>query len=285
MTTPGPSNQTIHAWQETAPYWAKYSATITQMFAPLTESLIEEAGIKPRQTVLDVAGGAGEPSLTIAEKVGADGSVTCTDAVAEMVEAARAVGSDRHLTNINFQQCPACPLPFADNSFDVVVSRLGVMFFPDPLAAVREMLRVIRPGGTLALAVWGKSECNPYSYVVTNVMARHVQTPPADEDAPGAFRFAKPGKLAGILSAAGAAEVRERVFDFEIAAPMSPEEFWQLRSTISETVRTKLTQLSESLRAQIAAETLAAAREFFPNNQMRFPAQMLIVTGRKPKES
>src|ERR671918_107256 len=108
MTQP---NDPLQKWGETARYWTKHSDIITEMFAPVTDALIRDTGIKEGHSVLDVAGGAGEPSL-----------------------------------------------PFADESFDVVVSRLGVMFFPDPLAACTEMLRVTKPGGTIGFVVWHKSE-------------------------------------------------------------------------------------------------------------------------------
>jgi SAM-dependent methyltransferase len=199
-----------------------------------------------------------------------------------MVEAARAEAHKRGLTNVQFRQCTADSLPFADNSFDVAVSRLGSMFFPEPVAALREMMRVTKPSGVLAFAVWHHSELNPFAYLVTDVMARHVETPPADLDAPGAFRFAVPGKLAGALKEAGAVAIRERIFKFDIAAPISPEGYWEMRSGISETLRAKLNRLSQEERSQIAHEVCEAVRQFFPNNQMRFPAQMLIVTGNKP---
>src|SRR5262245_54001874 len=124
-------DKALNSWQETAQYWTKYSDTIRIMFAPLTEAMIQRAGIHEGQAVLDVAGGAGEPSLTIADVVGPGGTVTCTDAVADMVEAARSEANQRGLENVRFQQCTADSLPFADNTFDVVVSRLGAMFFPD----------------------------------------------------------------------------------------------------------------------------------------------------------
>lgn len=75
---------TLHEWRESAKYWNKHSSTIHSMFGPLTRALIEDAGIKTGHLVLDVAGGAGEPSLTIAGVVGPTGSVMCTDAVEEM---------------------------------------------------------------------------------------------------------------------------------------------------------------------------------------------------------
>ena len=203
MTSTIADSKTLQEWRVTAPFWRKHSATIRTMFAPLTEALIRDAGIGAGQTVLDVAGGAGEPSLTIAERVGPKGAVTCTDAVAEMVAAAESEAQRRGLTNITFRQCVADSLPFDSNSFDAVVSRLGVMFFPDPLAALHEMLRVAKPGGRLALAVWHQNELNPFTHIVTEVMSRYVESPPADPDAPNAFRFAEPGKLASIFELAG----------------------------------------------------------------------------------
>ena len=268
-------------WRENAPYWRKHAETIRVMFAPMTRALIEAAGIRAGQTALDVACGAGEPALTIAEVVGASGSVTCTDAVAEMVNAAADAARRRGLTNVEFRQCTADALPFDSDLFDAAVCRLGAMFFPDPLAALGEMLRVIRPGGALALAVWSKLEQNPYVHVVNGVISRYVETTTPAPTQSDAFRFAEPGMLAHILNEAGAARVRERPFDFQIAAPLTPAEFWTLRSDTSGTLREKLSKLTAAERAQVAQEVQAAAREFFPHDRMSFPAQMLIVSGRK----
>src|SRR5215831_3147743 len=184
MTQDQPTG-TLRAWTDTAKHWTKHSDTIREMFSPLTDALIADAGIVQGMSVLDVAGGAGEPSLTIARKVGPDGSVMCTDAIAEMVEAAQAAALQQGVTNVEFRQCAAESLPFSDNSFDATVSRLGAMFFP--AHAFGEILRVTKPGGAIAFAVWHKAELNPFSFVVTDVMARHVESAPEAPDAPGAF--------------------------------------------------------------------------------------------------
>ena len=272
----------VEAWRESAQYWAKHSDTIRKMFMPLTRALVKHAGIHEGQSVLDVAGGAGEPSLTIAGVVGRAGSVTCTDAVQEMVETARGEAQRRGITNVQFRQCTADALPFPSNSFDVSVCRLGAMFFPDPVAAVREMLRVTKPNGSLALAVWHKSELNPYCYIVTGIIDRHINPGADDPDAPNAFRFAEPGKLAGVMIEAGANNVKEHVVRFNFEAPISAFEFWTMRSEISDTLREKLAKLSATEQAQITSEVEQAVQEFFPANQMRFPAQMIIVTGNRP---
>jgi ubiquinone/menaquinone biosynthesis C-methylase UbiE len=272
-------NEVLREWRESAFYWKKHIGTIRTMFAPLTEALIKEARIVAGYSVLDVAGGSGEPSLTIAETIGPTGLVTATDAVAEMVDAAKSEAQRRGITNVAFRQCAADALPFENKSFDAVVCRLGVMFFPDPLAALREMLRVAKNGRAIALAVWDKSDLNPFSYVITNVVARHFDAPPPDPGVPGAFRFAETGVLAGFLKDAGATEVKEQSLKFHIAAPISPSEFWKMRSETSGTLREKLAALSPEKADAIAREAQEAVREFFPNNQMSFPAQMIIVTG------
>ena len=276
------SNDMLRQWQETAKHWTRYSDTIREMFMPLTEALIESARITEGQSVLDVAGGAGEPSLTIAERVGPTGSVTCTDAIAEMVEAARREATSRGITNVQFQQCTAESLPFADESFDVAVSRLGVMLFRDPMAAFVEMLRVLKPGGAIACIVWHKNELNPFCHIVTDIVSRHVPAPPTDPDAPGAFRFAEPGKLANVLTEAGAADVTEQTLHFNIHAAISPEQFWTMRSETSDTLRVKLATLPEPEKLQVAQEVEREVEQFFPNDQMNFPAQIIMVTGRKP---
>jgi SAM-dependent methyltransferase len=271
----------LDCWRDNAKYWTRYSDTIAGMFTPLTEAMIERAGIHEGQSVLDVAAGAGEPSLTIAERVGPNGSVTCTDAIAEMVEAARHEADRRGLKNVRFQQCTADSLPFPENSFDAVVSRLGVMFFRDSVLSMREMLRVVRPGGSLTFAVWYKSEVNPFCYLVSGVMEEHVKAPAPDPDAPNAFRFAEEGKLAGVMKEAGAIDVREEVVKFNLEAPLSALEFWTMRSQTSDTLREKLAKLPATEQAQIADEVQQAVKEFFPDNQMKFPTQMLIATGKK----
>ena len=270
-------DEVFREWSDSAPFWEKHGATIRTMFSEITAALIEEAGISPGQQVLDVAGGAGEPSLTIAEKVGQGGSVMYTDLIPGMVNAAAAEARRRGITNIDFRQCAADSLPFAENSFDVVVSRLGAMFFPDPLAALREMRRVAKRRGKLSAVVWYKSEFNPFSYEVTQIVSRHL--PSDSSPTHDAFRFAEPGKLAGVFNQAGATESRERLLKFDIAAPISPEEFWELRSDTSGTLRDKLKAASPETRQKVRQEVLAAISRYFPNNQMRFPGQMLIVTG------
>ena len=248
----------------------------------MTSALIKEVHITSGRKILDVAGGTGEPSLTIAKVVGPSGSVAYTDLVPGMVESARTEGAKRALTNIQFHQCPADALPFPDNSFDAAVSRLGVMFFPDPVAGVSEMLRVVVPGGYVSFVVWAPNEVNPFFHVVTRVMERYVESPPENPDAPGAFRFAFPGRLCAILDRANASEITERALEFKIEAAVPLEKFWTLRAEMSDTLREKVARLTAEQLLGAKREVEEAACAFFDGDRMSFPARALIVSGRKP---
>jgi ubiquinone/menaquinone biosynthesis C-methylase UbiE len=274
-------SKALDAWQISARYWEKHRVLIAQMFAPLTSGLVEEARIAIGQDVLDIGGGSGEPSLTISCIVGPTGSVMYTDPVAGMVETARAEAGRKHLTNILFRQCSADNLPFADCTFDAAVGRLSAMFFVEPPAAVREALRVIVENGYVSFVVWARKEGNPFFSTVTDVIDRFVEVPPHDPDAPDAFRFAASGKLAGILKNAGAKNVTERQLDFQIKAPISFEQFWQLRTEMSGTLREKIAGLAAAQLPTIKQAVADAARRYFVSGTMSFHAEALIVSGRK----
>lgn len=271
----------LKEWRESAPYWAKHSDTVRTMFAPITTALTSAADISEGQIVLDVAGGVGEPSISISSVVGPSGSVICTDAVGEMVGTARSEARRRTLTNIEFTQCLAELLPFRDSSFDAVVCRLGIMLFPDPAGAIHEMLRVVKPGGLVSYAVWSSRDSNPFFGVVMDVVSQYIESPPEDPDAPGAFRFAEPGKLARLFAEAGAIEVCERLIKFELQAPITAKQFWELRVELSDTLRAKVASLSPEQLKRVAQEVEVAGRTFFAAGRMSFPGQVLIVTGRK----
>ena len=282
---PENQNKALHAWQTSARYWDKYRVLITEMFAPLTSGLVEEAQIGIGQKVLDIGGGSGEPSLTISRIVGPTGSVTYTDPVDGMLKSAQAEAARRGVANIHFRQCSANDLPFEACTFDVAVGRLSAMFFADPAAAVREAMRVILKNGCVAFAVWGPKEANPFFSTITDVIDRFVEIPPQDPDAPDAFRFAVPGKLAGILEQADAKNVIERRLNFQIEAAISFEQFWRLRTKMSGTLREKMAGLTPAQLPTVKQAAADAARRYFASGTMSFPAEALIVSGRKPARS
>ncbi len=155
------------------------------------------------------------------------------------------------------------------------------MFFPAPVDALREMLRVLRPGNKLALAAWHFAERNPFHTSLSRVIDLYVESPPLEPDALDAFRFATPGKLLEILRAAGAQDPAERLLLFKINAAISLEDFWTLRQEMSEKLREKIKTLSGDKLAAVKRQTLESLREYSTESGMSFPAEVLIVSGTK----
>jgi SAM-dependent methyltransferase len=273
----------LDRWSGVAPFWEKHRETIRQMFAPVTQALIEGALIGSGDTVLDVATGPGEPALDIAAFVGPEGKVIGIDPVAEMVAAARRSADQGGFRNAQFEVAFADDLPFPSDTFDAVVSRFGVMFVPSPVDAIREMLRVLKPGGKLALAVWTLPESNPFFYTMSRVIERYVDSPPLPPDAPEAFRFAESGRLRDIFGEAGVIGSSERAFSFNIEAPVSLEDFWRLRIEMSEKLRDKVAALSPGQLSEAKREALEVMREYSTTTGMSFPSQVLIVSGTKSR--
>ena len=165
--------------------------------------------------------------------------------------------------------------------FNAIVSRFGVMFISSPVDAIGEMLRVLKPGRKLSMAVWHSAETNPFLSGLQAVVEKYSGAPPDAEDAPGAFRYARLGKLRDIFVEAGAADPTERVVKFRIHAPISVEDFWTLRCEMSEKLRGLVAKLSSQHLADLKTEAYEVLGRFHTDNGMSFPAEVLIVTGTK----
>jgi len=273
-----PDSDVIKKWTDSAPFWEQHREIIRHMFAPVSEALAEYAGVAAGKSVLDVATGPGEPALGLSATVGQQGRVYGVDPISGMIEAARREAERRGLDNVQFEVASADPLPYADATFDAVVSRFGVMFFASPTEGIREMLRVLKPGGKLALAVWCSAERNPFHWALSRVMRKHVDSPPPDPDAPDPFRFAPEGKLRELVVEAGAPNAAEHLLQFRIEAPMPVKEFLPLRLEISEKLRETFAVFSPEEQEQTTREMLESLSEYTTDSGMSFPAEVLIVT-------
>jgi SAM-dependent methyltransferase len=274
-------NEIINRWTNSAPFWEKHHATIRQMFAPITGALVADAQICPRQTVLDVATGPGEPALTVANVVGSEGKIFGVDPIPEMIAGARRAADRLQLKNASFEIAFADHLPFRAATFDAAICRFGVMFFPSPLDGIREMLRVLKPAAKLAMAVWAPAESNPFHCALSQIVDRYVEPVPPAPGAFDAFRFAAPGKLLDIFSQAGVAAPLERTLHFKIEAPLSVKEFWDLRLEMSEVLRERIATLSAPQKTELKKLALEAFRNYSTDRGLSFPAEVLILSGSK----
>jgi SAM-dependent methyltransferase len=261
-------------WRLAAPAWTDEGDLIAASTRPVTEALVEIAAPRPGTRVLDVAGGTGDPTAQLAAAVGARGRVVCSDLTPAMLAGAR-----RRLgaLPVLFAAASAEALPFLTASFDAVVSRFGVMLFADPAAGVREMVRVLRPGGTVAAAVWGEPARNPYLALPVAASVRVAGIPPADPNAPGVFRLAAPGRLAELFVAAGAKDVREERRAFVMEGPLALDDFWPFLLRMAAPHRAAVQSLPPDVQARLAAAVRDDVRPYFASGSMRFPAEMVVV--------
>jgi len=191
------------SWTMVAPGWGKYDSLMRAWAAPVTERMIALAGIRTGSRVLDIACGAGEPALTVAETVGPGGSVLATDFVEEMVGFARSKAKGRKLSNVEFRCVDGEAIDAPAASFDAVTMRWGLMFMPDPVACMCRVHAALKPGGKAVVCTWTEAANNPFVTVPLGVLKQHMEVPAPPAGAPGIFALASPDRLREIFAEAG----------------------------------------------------------------------------------
>jgi ubiquinone/menaquinone biosynthesis C-methylase UbiE len=161
--------QQKQAWNKVSQAWIKWDQFIMEFLRPMGDAIIKQLEIKEDDMVLDVAAGTGEPGLTIAA-IAKKGKVIGTDLADEMLQIAEANAVARGLKNYSTKASDVCELPFDDNTFTKISCRMGFMFFPDMQLAAEQLYRVLKPGGRLAISVWGAPDKN---FVVHSNDERH----------------------------------------------------------------------------------------------------------------
>ena len=144
-----------YGWDKAANYYESYWQ---QQLKPAQDLLLKNAAIQPGEKVLDIACGTGLVSFRAAEQAGSDGYVLATDISDRMIELATKISVAKSVKNIQFTRMDAEQLTIADESFDVVICALGLMYVPDPLLALNEMKRILKPAGRIVAAVWGERD-------------------------------------------------------------------------------------------------------------------------------
>lgn len=265
---------------DTVAAWRKWHTKLSSFTRGATEAVLEAAQLRPEMRVLDLASGVGDPAIPIAETVGATGHVTGSDVGPGMIDFAAELARRKGLANIDFRVVDVEALPFADNSFDVVSSRFGVMFFTDQIKAFRECRRVLKPGGRVAFVVWGSRE-QPFLGATIGVLMKYVDAPPPDPDAPHAFMFGERGLLARTLKAAGFTDAREEVRTVKGHWDGTPEEYWQQFTEVAAPFRPLVAKLTHETRAKVESEIYANLRKLADGTGFSMPLEIVIGTGTK----
>jgi len=263
-------------WAIRAPAWNQWAERVEKMARRFNEPLIEAADITPGMRVLDLASGAGEPALTIARTVGAEGQVTATDLLDDMLEGTRRRAHEAELSQLTCEVADMEALGFENDRFDRVTCRFGIMFVPDPVKALREALRVLKPGGRTAWMVWGPMADITLFTVIQQEVRAFLDLPPAP-DLPQ-FRFGENGLLASVLTEAGFTEVEERAFKFD-ASPAVGSKFWEANVEMS--FAEELAGLGPQRRAALDEQIERGFAAFLDGDRYQVKAHVRIGTGVK----
>jgi SAM-dependent methyltransferase len=205
-----PSNsEMVELWNsEAAAGWASRPERYDAMLVELGMRALDAAQLEPGEHVLDIGCGAGQLTLQAAERVGPDGSVLGVDVAAGLLGVARQRAKQAGLGQVDVLQADAQDHAFPAASFDVVLSRFGVMFFDDPVSAFANLQAATRPGGRLALVAWQPAPLNEWATLPRVATSPHVEPPPiADPGAPGPFAFGDGERLRSILTDTGWCDV------------------------------------------------------------------------------
>ena len=198
---------TRQQWQNAAAAWHRWTPTLQAWLVPVTEAMLDMADLQPGDRVLDLAAGAGEPSLSAAQRVGPSGHVLATDISSNILEFAAQTARERGLTNFDVRVMDGEKLDLADSSFDAVLSRLGLIYFPDRLGALRGVHRVLTSGGRVVLAGFSTPDQNRFFSIPISIIRRRAQLAPPAPGLPGPFSLGAPGVMQEVLQGGGFTDV------------------------------------------------------------------------------
>jgi SAM-dependent methyltransferase len=198
--------------------WVEQNALLDRLLEPLEQPLVDAVREHGARDVLDVGCGGGATTFAVARSLGRQGRCTGVDLSTPLIELARRRAAEMRIENAEFILADAQQQAFPPGGFDAVISRFGVMFFDDPVAAFANLRRAARPDAALACIAWRGTEDNPFMTAAERAAAPLLpEAPPRDPAAPGQFAFADAERVRGLLSAAGWRDVDLQPLDVACA--------------------------------------------------------------------
>jgi len=271
-------------WNRVAPAWEKWDRQLDENMAFVNYRLIADARLRPGQRVLDLGSGTGCPALLAAQAVGHGGSVVGLDLAERMLAVARRKAATLGLSNVTFQTADITTLPFEPASFDAVISRFCFMFLPEIPKALAEIVRVLKPAGYLAAAVWSVPEKNPFITLPMNVLKSYLALPAPDPEQPGIFRLAQAGELAGMAKRAGLLGLEDEELTGE-SLYESADEYYDSLMEIAAPIQPLFAKLSAGDQAKAAAQIKREIERYRLSKggkAVAIPMAIRIVAARKP---
>jgi SAM-dependent methyltransferase len=269
---------TREQWQQAAEPWHRWGPELEAWLGGVTELMLDMAQVGPGSRVLDVAAGAGGQTLAAARRAGPEGSVLATDISERILEFAEHVAAEAGLTNVATRTMDGEQLDVEEGFFDVVISRVGFIYFPDQQAAFAGMHRALKPGGRLAGVVYSTPEANGFFSLPVSIIRRRAALPAPLPGQPGPFSFGAPGTLEAAYERAGFSGVRvERV-----NAPVrmrSAAECVRFERESFGALHQMLAGLGEGEREEAWSEIEQELSQFETSDGFVGPCEMLVSVG------
>jgi len=257
--------------------WRRQSAA---MGNDMTRAIVAAAQVGSGMRVLDIACGTGEPAISLAAVLVGDGDVVGVDISPAPLKIAEERAIQRGLSNVTFQQADAHELPFSNNSFDCITSRLGIMFFSDLPRALSEMRRVLKPSGRAILLVWGPMD-QPYFQTTIGAILRMLPEASVPESGRKMFALGNKGVLAQVLRQAGFSEVKEELVTVPWTWMGTPEEVWEYFQDVAVPFASFIQSIPADRREEIDAEVLKAISQYYDGTSIKFTATVNIAVAVK----
>ncbi|WP_460449683.1 class I SAM-dependent methyltransferase [Alsobacter sp. SYSU BS001988] len=269
-------------WDRAAAGWNEHGPAIRAWLTHATTAMISMAGVRSGSRVLDVAAGAGDQSLAVAKIVGPKGSVLATDVSPQILAFAELNARSAGYRTISVKVTDGVSLDVAPESFDAVVCRLGLMFFPSPLDGLKEMFRALRPGGGACTVVFADPSVNPCTSILMQTALRHAGLPPRDPFEPGALMsLGKPGLIDELFRQAGFQHVATTRLNAPFRSP-SVRHYLEFVQSAAGPVLEILERLDAGAQEAAWRDIEERLRVYETAEGWVGPNQLLLTAGRKP---
>ena len=273
-------NTTHDQWQSAAQAWYRWSPTLNEWLGKATETMLEMAGVSAGQRVLDVAAGAGEQTITTAKKVGETGYVLATDISSNILEFAREMAKEAGMKNIETKVMDGENLTVPDSTFDAVISRVGLIYFPDQQRALKEMLRVLKPGGKVAAIVYSTPDKNKFFSVPVSIIRNRAKLPPPLPGQPGPFSLGAEGVIEKAFIQAGFINVSSVLVDSTLNFPAAKDCVQFERESFG-ALHQMLSSLTDPEKQAVWEEIEEELKKFETTEGFVGPCEMVVAVGEK----